>query len=452
MIARRHGPALLAALLAAAPAVAQTARPGDPADLARKKLAVAAQQVEADTRAALTDATRLASRDPGGAVARLRDALAILEADNALDPLRRDSLMKVVRERIRTVEAAVRDSQPPPAVGRLQPGLPPESVPTPRPATGSSPIPTPRTRPATTSPTAALDAARIRAGLKKVEELWRAGDTAGANRQAAALAREFPDNPAAQAMTRDVSMAIRLADARDVLSEMENRVVAALRDVDRSALPPIGDIEFPKDWAEKTARRKGAMSPLTAKEKAVIKALNTDLPVDFRGQTFTDVLQYLSDATEQPILVDRLALKDAEISTDQQVNLRLPGRVPMKVVLKQVLRDLGLGYIVKDGSIQVTTQERVRNTLTTQVYPIGDLVTGIGPLTNAGIWGPYADFVQTQDNVAIIAEMVRNQISPDSWKERGGPGSIGYDPVTKSLIVRQTAEVHLMLRGSLAPR
>jgi hypothetical protein len=38
-------------------------------------------------------------------------------------------------------------------------------------------------------------------------------------------------------------------------------------------------------------------------------------------------------------------------------------------------------------------------------------------------------------------------IDPDSWDVRGGPGTVTFDPVRMSLIIRQSAEMHYMLNG-----
>jgi hypothetical protein len=40
-------------------------------------------------------------------------------------------------------------------------------------------------------------------------------------------------------------------------------------------------------------------------------------------------------------------------------------------------------------------------------------------------------------------------IEPNSWEARGaqGGGTIAYDPITMSLIIKQTAEVHYQLSG-----
>ena len=45
--------------------------------------------------------------------------------------------------------------------------------------------------------------------------------------------------------------------------------------------------------------------------------------------------------------------------------------------------------------------------------------------------------------------MVTNSLDPMSWQGKGGNGTIGFNIPTMSLIVRQSAEVHLMIRGGM---
>jgi hypothetical protein len=45
--------------------------------------------------------------------------------------------------------------------------------------------------------------------------------------------------------------------------------------------------------------------------------------------------------------------------------------------------------------------------------------------------------------------MIVQMVDPESWETRGGPGIIRYYPPTRSIIVRQSAEIHTAVKGSL---
>ena len=100
----------------------------------------------------------------------------------------------------------------------------------------------------------------------------------------------------------------------------------------------------------------------------------------------------------------------------------------------------------------------------TRVYYLGDLVQGLGPLGNAWTYGPQLvrtgpgpyDFTwvsgqelsrqQTLENARQIIALIQQSIEPESWSPRGS-GSITFNEATLAIVVRNSAEVHLMLKG-----
>src|SRR5947208_2581625 len=69
------------------------------------------------------------------------------------------------------------------------------------------------------------------------------------------LLQKHPDDVAVQVLNGISTSVASMAAADAVRTEMEHRRDAAMRDMDRSALPPAGDIEFPKDWKAKSEDR-----------------------------------------------------------------------------------------------------------------------------------------------------------------------------------------------------
>ena len=428
----RHAAGL--ALLAAALAIPQLAPaqqgPYDLLDRERALREVAIQKAEAEVRLAMEDALRLEQTSPVRAVNRLQQVLVGLRSDTVLPEQNRNALIRRVSERIRGIEARS---------GRL--------------ANPANPAPRPPVVQQERERTKALVAEResLRKGLDTIAALQRAGRTDEARREADALYRRFPNNPAAIALTSNQSMNDRIFEARALLAEQDKRVVMALRDVDRSALPPIGDIEFPKDWKERTARRnKTTLSP---RDQAILKALNTEVNLRYKNVPFEEVIQDLSDLIKQPILLDKTALADAGVDSNTMVSVNLKG-VAARTGLRKVLGDQNLTFIVKDGTLQVVSPLRAREMLVTKVYYLGDLIQGLGPFNGGAVnWGPWIDQAQTMSNAAALAEMIQKSIDPDSWRGSGlGQGTITFHYPSMSFIVRQTAEVHALLSGTFRGR
>jgi hypothetical protein len=81
---------------------------------------------------------------------------------------------------------------------------------------------------------------------------------------------------------------------------------------------------------------------------------------------------------------------------------------------------------------------------TTRTYYIGDLAgvvdVRIPPALNQLL------MIQT---VNQIIDLIINSVDRQSWKVNNpdAPGTIVFNPITMSLVVKQTAEVHYMLAG-----
>jgi hypothetical protein len=45
--------------------------------------------------------------------------------------------------------------------------------------------------------------------------------------------------------------------------------------------------------------------------------------------------------------------------------------------------------------------------------------------------------------------MIQRTVDPASWQNNGGQGTILFNPGTMALIIKQSAEMHLILGGSM---
>jgi hypothetical protein len=412
-------------LALAGPVAAQAPRDrdNDLLDKARRAEAVAAQKVEAEVREAVLEAQRLAASDRAKAIARLKKAITLLEDDTALTDSRRASLQRMLKDRIRVLEAGPAREEERPVKGARDD----------------------ERRTAAEKKTA--DQAIIDQQMAAIRDLQRDGKYTEANRLAHELARKYPANPSVLALVRSTSSAAQVADQRTSTRDRDRRVAGVYRDVDRSGMPPSGDIEFPKDWAEKTKRRLKSSSQLTAKEKAILDALNLPISADFRESRFEDVIEYLQTVMGQPIVVDKSALDDAHVTYETPVSFRIKGKVAARTVLRTILSNLGLYYNVKEEVIMVTTAEKARAMLTTKAYPIGDLVAP--DLLALQLGGGALGQAQMVQNAKMIIDMITSSVDPPSWQVNGGLGTISFNLATMSLVVKQSAEVHSMLGGMM---
>ena len=384
---------------------------------------IAAQKVETEVRTALREADKLRTTDPATAAERLKAALTLVEEDSALSQSRRDYLTRTLKGRLRQLgngEERAADRTVIRPSSRLQ------------------------------DDRAAADQERITQTLDLIRSLRREGNHADAQRLADDLAQRYPNSPAVQAAGRVTGSGGNAASARRTRDEKERRIAAASHDIDRSSMPALREMEFPKDWRERVKKRTTA-TPLTAKEKAILTALNSTAAVSFKGDRFEDVIKYLSDLTGQPIVLDRVALKEAQVDYETRVSFDTNGqKLALRTILRKVLSDFNLAYVIKDQTIEVTSTLNAQKTMVTRAYFIGDLLNanlGLPGVQGLQLFGPAVTEAQMLKQVNQIIEMIKGSIDPQSWDNGGG--SITFHPPTMSLIIRQSAEVHNMLSGGL---
>jgi len=417
----------LALLGLSAPLAAQVPGPNadSPASAAKQLVAVAAQKLEADTRTALGEAAKLVKSDPAEAVRRLKAAVVALETDETLSDSRRAVLTRVVRDRLRVAELA--------------------------------PVPTDETKDAA-APRTATEAARlaeeqkaVRTGLEEVARLRQNGKSADADRAFARLTQAYPDNLALKLLSTTSSAADAVRSDAKQRKDNESAIVANLREVDQSAVMGTQDMEFPADWHARTGKRRDLTAP-SPEEVRVMRALATAVDARYKDSRFQDVIDHLATSMNRTIIVDAAALTEVGINYDTPVNFSAREPLAARTALRAILANYQLAYVVRDGIIHVTLPGKARDLMTTKVYYLGDLITGLGPYGGAPTVGAALDQVQLAQNVAAIVEMVTSAIDPLSWDKRGGQGNIGVNLPTLSLTVRQSQEVHAQLRAGLYGR
>jgi hypothetical protein len=280
-------------------------------------------------------------------------------------------------------------------------------------------------------------------GLQDVQALRAAGRTNEANQLQADLSRRYPDSAAAAASRIIGDRATRVSEARRGRGEVAAGFQGTLESVDRSAVPVAGDYVLPADWKTRVAKRT-AGPKLTEQEKVTLKALSTAIKAEMKDTPLSAVLDYLQEVTGATISSDKRTLDAAGATYETPITVRFKNS-SLRTVLKKVLADVGLTYIVKDGVIQVVTLEEARNSMTVRSYYVGDL-GGFADITLS----PVLRELQMKTAIGQIIDSILGSIEPNSWEARGaqGGGTIAYDPITMSLIVKQTAEVHYMLSGT----
>jgi RNA polymerase sigma factor (sigma-70 family) len=169
---------------------------------------------------------------------------------------------------------------------------------------------------------------------------------------------------------------------------------------------------------EEPAAKIETLSPQEKDLQAKLKAVGK---FDYGDAKLGDVVEHMRKKLGINVVLDRDALSKEGVTIDSPVSVQLAD-VPLETALRYLLKSINLDYVLQDGIMTITTRAR---SFTRKVYPIGKLVGD-----------------DDAKNGAALIQVITKTVDPDSWNQEGGDGAIDYFPGTKSLVVRQSSEVH----------
>jgi type II secretory pathway component GspD/PulD (secretin) len=248
------------------------------------------------------------------------------------------------------------------------------------------------------------------------------------------------------------------------------------------------------------------------KERAIEYRLDQPIHFGFQDTALRDVIDSLGKLSGIPVYPDSLALQEASISLDHPLTMESNG-LAMKSALNILLGKMRLTYIVKDEALMITTIDKAHDNFKQVVYPVADLIVPVenhplepvndlnavldrhwksqtaimnylsaSPVTNpmslppgmpvssfnSGVGvGSFGAASQSLPQAAasyspvqkrapgttmedLLMDLIRGTISPHTWKEMGGRGSVQYYPLGMALIINQVLDVQEQVADLLA--
>ncbi len=221
---------------------------------------------------------------------------------------------------------------------------------------------------------------RVRALL---EDGARGKDAAFPEAEAAAAAavEMRPNSGVAVAARFNAEAAYQLNQAFRLRQMRADKFLAVLEQVELSHIPfpdePPVLYPAPEIWKQLTERRRQYASVDLHKsspaERRIQASLDEQTEISFTDTPLSDVIVYLQDYHNIPIIIDTEKLNEEGIATDSPVTRTLAG-VKLRSALKIILQPLALAYVIEDEVMKITTADQEKNKLQTRVYPVGDLV------------------------------------------------------------------------------
>ena len=87
--------------------------------------------------------------------------------------------------------------------------------------------------------------------------------------------------------------------------------------------------------------------------------------------------------------------------------------ISVRTVLRKVLGDFNLAYIIKDQAIQVTSPLKARESMVVRAYPVADIVNGGALRRHPGLhFGPAVQQAQVLQNAAQLIDMIQSTVEP----------------------------------------
>jgi len=383
---------------------------------ARQLREVAIQKRENETKQALTEALRLSKFSLTRAAEYLKPILESIESDELLPAEKRDSLARGIRSQIKVYEKNIGVS-------------------------ASKNLDAVQSQAQANERIADIDRVsreneKLTRNIDSIKNLRKDGQTAEANRSFDELAKKYPNNLEVQALGRLSKFQDNIGAESKLRATRSDMMLALQRDILKASIPVTGDVSFPDDWVEKSKRRT-AGAKVSEEDRKIMNTMSSPLTFSLKNEPFQSFLDIMEKQFGSPLVIDQQALQLMNITTETPITVNSRGW-STRTILRKVLSDLGLSYVIKEKTIHITSPDRAKETMTTRAYPIGDIIGNM----NMNMPGNYnqAVFVQNVQNImnSIMA------LDPKSWQPEGA-GSIVFEPSTMSLIIRQTAEFHFLV-------
>ncbi|HUY92754.1 MAG TPA: hypothetical protein VMV10_28700 [Pirellulales bacterium] len=160
-------------------------------------------------------------------------------------------------------------------------------------------------------------------------------------------------------------------------------------------------------------------------EQAIQKALDADAQLRFEQTPLTAAIRQIAEQYEVSVVADEEVLAEEGFPPDAPITAVLEN-VKLGAALNDLLSKLDLAWTTRHEAIWITTKTELENSLVRRFYPVDDLTSRNKP----GAIGAQS-----------LLNLLRETVTPTSWHEVGGPGSIGLVG-SKLLIVEQTRGSH----------
>jgi tetratricopeptide (TPR) repeat protein len=202
-----------------------------------------------------------------------------------------------------------------------------------------------------------------------------------------------PDNEAIIMLAHMAKMQRRVQDAQKLKSDKEELFLQGMNGAEQPG--PYVDTADPVAMNLERARRtrgRGSMDDLYQRNMTpatieIERRLDHAIGMEFQDVPLKLALGNIAEKTGLPITYDTNSIDAEAIAMTRPVSEKLPG-LSVRNTLNIILGQSGLGYVIENDTVTITTVKKSKGRLYTKVFSVADLVT---PVPNFAL-PDYANF------------------------------------------------------------
>ncbi|QDU43659.1 hypothetical protein Mal52_21350 [Symmachiella dynata] len=149
--------------------------------------------------------------------------------------------------------------------------------------------------------------------------------------------------------------------------------------------------------------------------------LTENVSVNFEDTPLVVAVEKLAADAKVDLRLDKAELREKRIRDREPVTLSLTDR-DLATVLRAMLLDLKLTWVLEDGVLWITSTEKAESISKTAIYDVRDLCRD----------GSESD---------SLADAITSQAQPDAWAEVGGPGQLSF-PQPGTMVIYAQDQLH----------
>lgn len=228
--------------------------------------------------------------------------------------------------------------------------------------------------------------------MKQYQALYKEKKYRDAEMIACRMQELDPEDPRFSAAVYDARMSGNHKDYQDILAKREKTFRENMNAAEDTGVvvgekqPVSYDKERTQENRVRTATSQQLGKRQTDADRHILQRVNHDKvqPVDWKDTPLRQVVDDLRSWTNLNIVVDQQALKEANISLDLPINMKLTEPIVLKSALNLLLREAHLSYEVRDEVLYITTEDNARGKMEVRIHPVADLVIPIQDSTSPG--------------------------------------------------------------------